>query len=564
MSLMIHQFKKDVRHFRLLLIIWFLLIALQSVLSASGGGAAFDDMRMQIVFSMIAFLVPLLQVVLLIVAIPLLVQDEPLVGSTAFWFTRPISRKTLLGTKTFFITTLLLLPPVLAEIIVLACNGITAYDIMLAVPEIVMEKLSFMLPLLLLASLTQSFGRFALVGGIIFVSVMLFTYLLFIVRMYTGEMIGGDISLAESRSVVGGIVTILCGIGLLTHQYLTRKTIRTIIAAIVVFMIVMGIEHLWTWDFLKARSVSLDKSILKGQELKLVAQTDNLWIHDDFKVARHAERYKTIRGEVSVLGEPPGHFVEIKELKSIKLKFPDGVTIESAPRRRWQHSYSGNRIDALQHVLGKATLVNKETRTFSSIELMSVKESDYAKYKTKNGVYSAEATCALYEYDVIAALALKKGERYDKGSEHVAIIDVLHETAGCTVVLRESSVDMLFDRKRENRRPSRMFMYDNVKKLYVLRNKKQGEAFLPEEDMGTAFDLTQQKRLVANTLRLHYTSINDQGLILPEINEAWLADADLLRIEALRVGDFSRPLRVETFSLKEGSISRGSSRKGLD
>ena len=105
-----------------------------------------------------------------------------------------------------------------------------------------------------------------------------------------------------------------------------------------------------------------------------------------------------------------------------------------------------------------------------------------------------------------------------------------------------------------------------LKKVYVLRNKKRGEAFLPgkDTDMDFTVGLMQQKRLSVNTLKLCYTSISERNLILPEINEEWLADAELLRIEAVPIGEFSRPLRIENFSFQKGAVSLGSMKKGPD
>ena len=103
MSLVTHIFRKDVRHLRWLLVGWFLLVALQTGLMASGAAAWNNDAALQMALQMLGWLVPFLKWILLIVLIPLLIQDEPLTGHTAFWFTRPIGRADLLKSKALFL-----------------------------------------------------------------------------------------------------------------------------------------------------------------------------------------------------------------------------------------------------------------------------------------------------------------------------------------------------------------------------------------------------------------------------------------------------------------------------
>ena len=71
MTMILHLFKKDLRHCRILLGVWLLLVALQCVLL--GSSARPGDLVLQGLYFTISLVVPLFQALILIVIIPLLV-----------------------------------------------------------------------------------------------------------------------------------------------------------------------------------------------------------------------------------------------------------------------------------------------------------------------------------------------------------------------------------------------------------------------------------------------------------------------------------------------------------
>lgn len=86
--------------------------------------------------------------------------------------------------------------------------------------------------------------------------------------------------------------------------------------------------------------------------------------------------------------------------------------------------------------------------------------------------------------------------------------------------------------------------------IYILRNDKRSEALWSDETPGPGFeflDLFYQKRLRTLPLALRYTAFTDQGRKLTEFNDGWLADAEVVRIEAKEVGRFSKSVQVDGF-----------------
>jgi ABC-type transport system involved in multi-copper enzyme maturation permease subunit len=244
MNIVTHIFKKDLRHNRVLLVVWLVLLAVQYGLV--GVTVNPGDEVMQSLYETISNLTPELLILLMIVLIPLLVHDEPLVGTTAFWFTRPISRTDLLKSKTLFVLLVLTLPPLAGETIVLAANGATGHDLLLAAPEIVMEGLAIVLCVGLLAVVTSNFGRFAIAVAVTWVSLFLAAMVISWVQLLlrTKGILGQQSynpTLEQSREVVSLLLTILAGGAVIAHQYLSRNTYRTIAGMVVGLVLVTAV-----------------------------------------------------------------------------------------------------------------------------------------------------------------------------------------------------------------------------------------------------------------------------------------------------------------------------------
>src|SRR5258706_13828580 len=108
MNLIGHQFCKDCFRLRVPVALWLLLVLLRAALITPGIAEPGNDLFLQMMFRVLTTLVPLLQTILLLVMVPLLLHEEPLVGTTAFWFTRPIDGRVLFKSKMLFIVGLLI------------------------------------------------------------------------------------------------------------------------------------------------------------------------------------------------------------------------------------------------------------------------------------------------------------------------------------------------------------------------------------------------------------------------------------------------------------------------
>src|SRR5207248_7710896 len=138
------QFRKDCARLRLPIALWLLLVLLQAALIIPGIAEPGEDLTLQVIVKVLRNLIPVLQFILPLVIIPLLIQEEPLVGTTAFWFTRPIDGRMLFKSKMLFVAAVFILPPLLTEIAILGIHGASPMQLALAVPEILLEDGKFL------------------------------------------------------------------------------------------------------------------------------------------------------------------------------------------------------------------------------------------------------------------------------------------------------------------------------------------------------------------------------------------------------------------------------------
>ncbi|MFQ3670750.1 MAG: hypothetical protein SNJ84_04770, partial [Verrucomicrobiia bacterium] len=203
--------------------------------------------------SVLTFLIPVAQMLLLIVLVPWLMQDEPAVGTSAFWFTRPMTPEFVLTSKALFIAAVILAPQIALELLLMAINGIAPIYLALAIPEILLKTLAFILPLAVVAAITPSIGSYALW----LISAFIALAILSTIGVYFFVFVGDETfapartsgTLASSSQIVSGLIYLVAGSALVLWQYRTRSTRQTVIAAVVILIVAFNTSLFWRFDF---------------------------------------------------------------------------------------------------------------------------------------------------------------------------------------------------------------------------------------------------------------------------------------------------------------------------
>jgi hypothetical protein len=544
-----HLFKTDLRRTRILLGVWALLIAVQSLLA--GWSVRPGDQVMQGLFQTISLLIPLVQVLLLVVIVPHLIQEEPLVGTTAFWFTRPISRRSLLGAKALFASVLIGIP-LFVEVGVLAANGVIARDIGLAIPEIILAQLSVVVYVATLAVLTPNFGRFAVAGAIILFALVLFSVATSLLGLFAGpDALAAklrDYALIKSRTIVSDLIVVFGGGSVIISQYLTRRTRRSVVLALVVGTLIVLTGNFWPWTIL--RTAPLAGAGEKIDPAGITLSINQTTSYDIGSLRGVAPKERNIRAVIETLGLQAGYIAVPSAVRPV-LTLADGTRIEARAPAGGQTvaaAPSAQFVFPLEYALGMQPIVNGFNSAGPEVPLLGVDSEVYRKYADQPLKLTADLDMQVSKYVIVAQMPIVRGSRYDNGSEHLVITDVLHQGTGVDIIAEQRDVSLLLDGKSKPPSPF-MFGIDEGQSVYLLCNWKRHEAVI--EKQGAAVGLMTPAAtygpLVRRTLVF---SFGPSGIYLtPDLTDAWLADATLVRLQLVPVGKFTKQLVDERFKL---------------
>ena len=194
--------------------------------------------------------VPLVNLVRLASAAALaafIVHSDPLVGTTAFWFTRPVSPKQLFMAKSLLVLILLVLLPVAIETVLMSVLGVPQAASGAAFFTLIVLQLCFwVVPLYLAASFTADFSRYAalcVVSALIFLVILtLDAVSLLPIGFFPQPPVNAQSVLAVGAARLAAIVVfVLLGTAVLVHQYMTRRTRRSVLLLLLSFLAVAGV-----------------------------------------------------------------------------------------------------------------------------------------------------------------------------------------------------------------------------------------------------------------------------------------------------------------------------------
>ncbi len=578
MNIITHVLKKDVIRLKYLMLVWLLLIIVQLALGIFGHKLAAEVFELQMLLPLLMRLIGFLQALMMVIVIPLIIQDDSVVGTTAFWYTRPILRKDLLLSKSSAMLTFLVLPLLAAELFVLSANGASGYHLALAVPEVVIEKLAFIIPFVILAAVTPKLSRYALVGVIVFAIVVVIMILMFVtamifpaIRQLGNSKIYETASLEASYTTAKCLYTIIIGGLLISYQFMTRRTSRTAMLFVGACIVMWVGTLFWNFDFLK-ESAAVESSAIKVEGISLGFDSQHMMVSDEIQFSKKEARKKSINTRNTISGLPEGQFTILRRMGDAKMEYPDGSVLNSkyVSTMKRRGYYNEKFMAPIQKALGDVKLMNPFNEKFSYTEIFSLEETNFHKYKDKTGAYSARAELDIYKYNIVSKVSLGEGMKGVFGAEQIVVYDVLKRDNAVSVILHEKKINLLFDRriKKVSRIDLSRNMYSEYSPVYLLVNKERREAFLPEPTMSNisadALDALGPRRVNTKARMLDFMDVNSRNSALPRMDKEWLAGAELVRMNAVLTGTADVDFRVEDFSLPSESTSQAGEFDELD
>ncbi|MEI8012133.1 MAG: hypothetical protein WCI27_06600 [Candidatus Omnitrophota bacterium] len=558
-------FFKDARRLRILLSAWGIVLAFKLFLYVGGAHFFSSNIEYQMIAPLFYKVVDFLEKVLVVVIIPLCLHEDPCVGTSAFWFSRPLSRRAVIATKALLLGIFLVLIPLLAEAGMLLVSQVAIKYVFLAVPEIILERLSFILPLVLLASLTRRFSDYAKVGAIMvgaWIMLGMCYGILYMVAPKVGQMISGlwsqkqwwglDVSpsFIQSTKIVGDGLGIIFYAALIIHQHVTRYTARTIRWAVLAYFIIFSVGIMWSIDFLSPQAMAGRKAKVPVEAIQAQFDAGHMFIADG---QQEDTPTKIIRSRLLLSDFPSRYFAVPHTESTIQMWYSDGQRLES-----WGMDFmpmgefmvDDARIPAMQSALGAAIIKNPWRGQFLYNNIFESGRNDFEKFKSRPGTYAVDAEIDLFDYRIAAAVPLKNGAFQNQGQRQVSILGLLKQENDVGVFFIERNVNMVFDRNGSKQSMMSRMQNREIDGVYVLRNSVTQEAVLPVMDLGqkvsqVADIYNEGLRLQVRAKRIDFDFA--QAGIVP--SEDWLRQAELVRLEPGLQESVVKKIRIKDFAL---------------
>jgi hypothetical protein len=331
MSLVWHMVWSDLRRLGLSLALWLVVIAAKLGLGVwLVWGPINDEDEFRSVITAGNWLVGI-EVAMGYVLVARLLQSDALIGSTAFWMTRPISGARLFAVKLFGLAVIFGLMPVLVTLPWWLGCGYGGHEVLLATGETLLWQFIVVAAALPLAALTDEFSRFLLWSLVVGAGLLILNLIIFV-----GPKGGFGLSFSADAEIVlgliGSVVLVLGGCVAAVHQFFRRRTGWSIglgAAAIVAGLLVIvnpGIARairplvVHIHDRQMARELPTTRA---APEMPL--QLSYLWARPSGPYPGHNEEWLSVG--IRVEGMPADSFIELGGGEE-QWNWPAGITLK--------------------------------------------------------------------------------------------------------------------------------------------------------------------------------------------------------------------------------------------
>jgi hypothetical protein len=558
-----HLVRADARRFGLLLAVWVLIEAAATIFRGVRP-ALVADARMVSALELLGTVLQFARWLGMLLLVALVVQTHPLVGSDAFWMTRPIRWRHLLASKLAVLATTFVIVPVLCEAALMLVSGVPASDI----PPIALQAALFqcwwLFLFMALSGATRNLARLALVAGGVLVGLALLLNIFIAVMMRNmpdgPQMV--DVTGRSGTSPSGGVALLLLAITAggahVAVQYRTRSIKAAAAASVTGIALIVLVALYWPWP---APLLPPPAWAARDSAVRLIsAAPRGEFTPSDWNMASAWQSGVT---PMRVDGVEDGWQATVK-LADASVEFPDGTTLKTAGNGyattvRLAAAPETPVDDPARNVLGVARMLEAPLEPLSDRSALAIviSQSDFDKYRNATGTYRGRFVVDLDHLVTAATLPLHAGAVFQGRRHRVLIDEVRRQGRGLLVRIRLFSSASLFDTEQM---PYLTF---------YLRNRSTSEAVSgsPHEQSGghlgspvtlathvsfsagpgVGFSITGQ------TLRFptRYRP-NEQGI---ELTGDWLSQAELVIVHTIASGSVTRTIETTGFQIVEAPPS---------
>ena len=468
----------------------------------------------------------------------LIIQRDPLVGTTAFWLTRPISRTTLFVSKFVSLVTVLVALPWVVVLITWWSMGALASDVVRAANAVAVEQGVVTLLAVMAACITSSLTHFvvALVAGFALVGAAGGLVLPMALRLWPLLVWQPDVFI---------VALFVLGLPIVAYQYIRRREARSAAMVIVALLAAIATGFAWPAEPRTRPSRPVDQTLIKQEDVNVSLDTETVieqsWSEEIDGVAVP----RTDLSAVITADSPSDAVLLSASGIDSQLLFSDRTASDrvSIPSARLSGPRSSTRKIpfelAKQAALDPCVVLVPPFflgNSFGRSVVATLPADLTARHKGEPVVLNGTVTFRASRYRVRGAFPARPGTRFAFPGSAVEITSVSISPAGAAIGFREASVRSL--------RPETMDFPE-----YYLRNAARHEAFGLEFARVSSAPLTMTSGVILMTGTWQVRS-NSYAFTESRIDAAWLEGAELVLLNLEDLGTFTRPLHAE-FTLKK-------------
>jgi hypothetical protein len=318
MSLIWHIVRKDLRRLSGPLGLWLALLLAHTLLVIGNSGSRNVILPAYEGFSYFASTWGVIIAAVGFILAAWLVMEDSLVSTQASWRTRPIQGARLLAAKclgSFLMFSLL--PVVVLSPVWLWC-GFSAGEWAWSAADVMLQNTLISAAAMALASVTATSGQFLVRG--MGAAVLLPVYMGYVLGAFarpTGEI---SLGVLETRTSLVLALLLVSPLAMLGHQFLTRRTGRSVAIFGLGLLLMLFVRFAWGWD--------VSRQVLKldvGREARAIAaDPDVQFIRGGLFFSSDTSEFQAnhVRWNGTITGVPAGTYVRLDSARGVRL-LPD-------------------------------------------------------------------------------------------------------------------------------------------------------------------------------------------------------------------------------------------------
>jgi hypothetical protein len=561
MKLLGHLVRADVRRFRMLLAGW-VLIEIADTVFTGVQPLLTGDPRTSTAMGLLAMVLFFTRWLGMVVIVALVVQTHPLVGSDAFWMTRPIPPRALFASKVFLLATTFLAVPALCEVVLMAAFRVPAAEVVLVAIQTMLFQSLWVAIVMALAAITRNLARFVLVAGAVLVSLILLMSIGIAVTMR--ELLEGPRLHEVTDRVVSGpaedvamLLLLIAAVAVpIVIQYATRSTRFSAGAGVVALAGAFLIVWIWPWE---GQALPVPEWAGRESALGVIAAspTGEFRPHERWDNWNRPEDWQVGHAQLRLRGVEEG-WLATARLADSTMQVDGGATL-----RTLGNGYSStvpfelvddfpNRV-VMRHVLGVGRVagVSQGVWIAEGVPAIVVSQADFRKYSAASGTYRGRFLLDLERVEIAATLPLQVGAEYFDRRSRVTIEGIIPQAQAASIRVRQVIVSTMFHSKAL---PDLSFYLRNRDAAVAIAGSSGG---MGAASVGLSLPMLYGMSYAGSSMNgfhvtgdyLRFSGSHPQEDPV-DISPEWLSRAELVIVRTVQAGSVTRTVEIPGFEIR--------------